>query len=657
MSSPERSRARAACLLFAALVPPATLRASQRRDLTSLSLEELLQTKVVSVSKQEETRLMTPAAVHVVTADDVRQSGARTLPEALGLSPGVHAARNTASQWAIGIRGFTGTLARSQLALIDGRSLYTPLFAGTYWDVQDVLLDDVERIEVVRGPGGTLWGANAVNGIVNVITRSARDTQGGFVAAGAGNEEHVSLRARYGGRLGGEGAYRVYGKYFDRDAAFHPATADFDGWHQFRGGVRADWRLRSSDTLTVQGDAYNGRSGQRTGYAIADPPFGVVVEQDARLAGGNLLARWTRSFGAGSQLSIQTYYDRTEREEASFREDRDTFDVDGQYRILLAGRHEIVAGAGARLSNGETAGVPSVVFEPAAKTDDLVTAFVQDSIDVVPGRLRVVLGTKIERNDYTGIELQPSARVLWRADPRHSLWAAVTRAVRTPSRVERDLSLTVALSPGTPAFARVIGSDRFTTERALAFEAGYRAQPSERLVVDLAVFHTRYPNLISLEPGTPFVEDGFPVLPLLLANGIEGRVSGVETAVDARPAGWLVLRAGHDYLNMALEAAPGSADTTSVGAEDASPRHRFHLRASFALPGGVSFDTRYRWIARLPAQDVPAYSELDARLAWRPREALELALVGHNLLQPHHAEFGSLTRIERSLLVEATWAW
>ena len=658
MNGGERSRGRAtAASLIIALAPPAALRAGQQADLTTLSLEQLLQTKVISVSKQEETRLATPAAVHVVTGADVVQSGARTLPDALRLSPGVHVARNTASQWAIGIRGFTGTLARAQLALIDGRSVYTPLFAGTYWDVQDVLLDDLERIEVVRGPGGTLWGANAVNGIVNVITKSAWDTQGGLVAAGGGNEEHVSLRGRYGGRLGDAGAYRVYGKYFDRDAAFHPEAGDFDDWHQYRAGVRTDWRFRGTDTLSVQGEAYGGRSGQRTSYAVYSPPFGVVVEQDARLAGGHLLARWTRSFGSGSSLAVQTYYDRTEREVANFQEDRDTVDVDGQYRFL-AGRHEMVAGAGARLSRGRTGGVPSVVFDPAAKTDELVTAFVQDSYDAVPGRLRVVVGTKLERNDYTGVELQPSARVLWRPAPRHSLWAAVTRAVRTPSRVERDLSLTVALSPGTPAFARVIGSDRFTTERALSFEAGYRAQPGQRFVVDMAVFHTRYPNLLSLESGAPFLEGGFPIVPFRIANGLRGRVSGLETAADTRPAEWLVLRAGHDYLNMALEPAPGSADTTSAVAEDASPRHRLHLRATLRPPRrAVSLDARWRWVARLPSQDVPAYSELDVRLAWQLRERLELAVAGRNLLHSHHAEFGSLTRVERSVFAEATWAW
>jgi iron complex outermembrane receptor protein len=302
--------------------------------------------------------------------------------------------------------------------------------------------------------------------------------------------------------------------------------------------------------------------------------------------------------------------------------------------------------------------VPSVVFDPADKSDELVTAFVQDSYDAVPGRLRVVLGTRFERNDYTGVELQPSARLLWRAAPRHSLWAAVTRAVRTPSRVERDLSLTLALSPGTPAFARVVGGDRFTTEKALSVEAGYRAQPGESLVVDMAVFHTRYPNLLSLEPGAPLVEDGFPIVPFLIANGLRGRVSGIETAVDVRPAEWLVVRAGHDYLNMALEPASGSADTTSSAAEDASPRHRLHLRATLRSPGRpLSLDARWRRVARLPAQDVPAYSELDLRLAWQPRERLELAVAGRNLLHSHHAEFGSLTRVERSVFAEATWAW
>ena len=665
MNGGERSRGRAtAASLIIALAPPAALRAGQQADLTTLSLEQLLQTKVISVSKQEETRLATPAAVHVVTGADVVQSGARTLPDALRLSPGVHVARNTASQWAIGIRGFTGTLARAQLALIDGRSVYTPLFAGTYWDVQDVLLDDLERIEVVRGPGGTLWGANAVNGIVNVISKSAADTQGGLVVLGAGNQERGFGRARYGGRWSG-GAYRVYGLYHSRAPEQHPDGVDFDGWHMLRGGFRSDWTREPSQTLTVQGDVYTGRAGQRTTFARFDPPFVETVERDASLSGGNLRARWQRALTGTREIRIQVYYDRTHRGEAAFSETRDTYDLDAQYRFRLPGRHEVLAGIGYRLSDGRTRSLPALGFVPPERTDDLFSAFLEDTVELVPGRLQVAVGSKVERNDYSGFELQPSVRLGFETRPGQRLWAAVTRAVRTPTRFDRDLVFNTAFVAGTPAFARLLGDDGFETERSLVYETGYRARLSPRVALGLAAFHNRYPNLVSYEVGEPFLEPGRVVVPLRTANGTHGNVTGVEIDCDVRPLdGWLV-RGTYSYLNMSVSPQVSSNDTGSGAVEDASPRHMASVASTLRLPGRVTLGAFYRWLARLPSRDIPAYSELDFHVAWRLSGRLELTAAGRNLLHPHHPEWsatvGELTDrdagVRRSFHVQAAVTW
>jgi iron complex outermembrane recepter protein len=645
--------------LIGTLLAPATLFGSDdQRDLTSMSLEELGQVKVTAVSKTEEPRFRTPAAVHVVTAEDIRRAGVTSIPEALRLAPGVHVARVNSSQSAVGIRGFTNRLARSQLALMDGRSLYTPLFAGTYWETQDTLLEDVARIEIVRGPGGTLWGANAVNGIVNIVTKDAKDTQGWFVSAGGGNEERAFFRARYGGTIADKGSYRVYGKYFRRDAAFHPTTDDYDAWHMAQGGFRTDWKLRGDDRLTVQGDAYSGRAGERTTLSFYDPPYQRIVERQAPLSGGNVAARWAHLMN-GSALTVNTYYDRTNRREPSFQESRDTLELDLQHEFGLSESQRVVWGLGYRLSDGRGRGSETLAFNPPDRTDHIFSAFVHDDVGLVKDRLRLSLGTKLERNQYTGFELQPSARMFWAPGPRQAVWTAVSRAVRTPSRVERDLFLTVALSATDPLFARVIGNDGFKSERTWAYEAGYRIQPADRLSLEAAVFHNRYSDLTSLEQDGPFVEGGRQIVPVRFANMLRGRSSGVElTSLAHLSARWWI-SAEYSYLSLQLETKPGSTDSTSVAAAGASPRHMARVQSSWSLPGHVDVDVGFRWVDRLPSQKVPAYSELDARVGWLVVPPLELGIVGQNLIHRHHLEFGGSppTEMERSVYGEARWRW
>ena len=631
-----------------------------QRDLTAMSLEELAQTKVTTVSKTEEPRFQTPAAIQVVTADDIERTGITSIPEALRLSPGVHVARINSDQWAVGIRGFSSRLARSQLAIMDGRTLYNPLFAGTYWEAQDTLLEDVERIEIVRGPGGTLWGANAVNGIVNIVTKNTADTHGGFVSAGGGNEEQAFVRARYGGAIADKGSYRVYGKYFRRDSAFHATTDAYDDWHMTQGGFRTDWKLQGDDRLTVQGDAYSGRVGERATLSFYERPFLRTVEQDAPLSGGNVTARWAHLMN-GSAFTVNTYYDRTNREEPSFRESRDTFEMDVQHQLGLGERQRLVWGLGYRLSDGRGRGSETLTFNPPDRTDHIFSVFVHDEVSLVKDRLRLSAGTKLERNQYTGFEVQPSARVIWSPGPRQAVWAAASRAVRTPSRVERDLALSVALSPTLPLFARIVGNDGFTSEKTWAYEGGYRIQPASRLSLEAAAFHDRYGDLTSLEQDRPFVESGRQVFPYRFANLLRGHSSGVEVTSLAHLTSRWSVSAEYSYLSLHLETEPGSTDKTSVASSaGSSPRHMARAQSSWSLPGDVDVNVAFHWIDELPAQKVPAYSELDGRVGWRVVPRLELAVVGQNLLHAHHAEFGGSpdpAEIERSVYAEARWRW
>jgi iron complex outermembrane recepter protein len=632
-------------------------------DLTNLSLEELAGIKVISVQKRPESLKNTPAAVSVITGDEIEASGATSIPSLLRRAPGVHVAQLDASQWAIGIRGFTNSVARAQLALMDGRSLYTPLFAGTYWDVQNVFLEDVDRIEIVRGPGGTLWGANAVNGVVNVITRDAAETQGGLVVLGGGNQERGFGRARFGGKRGEEATYRVHGMYFDRAAE---SRDGYDGWHVLQGGFRTDWTPNASERLTVQADAYRGRAGRRTTFATFSPPYVETLEADAELSGGYLRARWDRSFSEGRAFTVQAYYDRTNRREPQFGEKRDTLDVDAQYRFELPGRQELAAGLGYRVSEGRTTSVPTLSFVPPDQTDDLFSAFIEDTVQLVPGRLALTVGTKVERNDYSDFELQPGGRLMFNATFAHGFWMGLTRAVRTPARFDRDLVLNVAISPGTPAFARILGDDGFETERSLVYEAGYRGQLSRHVSVDVAGFYNRYPNLASYEVGVPFPEPGRLIVPLRASNRTDGKVGGVEVGADIRPSGRWLLRASYAFLNMQITPQLSSNDMGSGAIEDASPRHQVGVSSATSLPGRVSLGAFYRWVARLPSQNVPDYSELDARLAWRALDRLDLVLAGQNLLQARHVEFGPGTiggsaageqQVGRSVFAQATFRW
>lgn len=648
--------------------PP--LQVATAPSLTDLSLEELMNVEVVTFSKNPERLFDTPAAIYVITQEDIRRSGVTSIPEALRMAPGVEVARINSSQWAIGIRGFNSRLSRSILVLIDGRSVYSPLFAGVYWEAQDLMLEDVERIEVIRGPGGTIWGANAVNGVINIITKHSKETQGGLVTLGGGTEEQGFGGVRYGGAIGENLHYRVYGKYFNRDAGFHAAGNDFDDWRMGQGGFRADLDLPNRNDMTLQGDIYSGKLGQRTLYAIYTPPFSRTVEEDGRIGGGNLLFHWGHVQSERLDWTLKIYYDRTLRDEANFQEERDTTDLDFQSRFRFLPGQELTWGLGYRLSAGKSEKIAAVTFDPPRSADSLYSAFAQYKISFLEERVVATLGSKFEHNDYSGFEIQPSARLIWKATPDQVVWTAITRAVRTPSRVERDLQAAISIDPTRPTFLRLVGNDSFDSERVVSYELGYRVQPTRRVLLTSTAFYNHYTSLTSLEPGAPFAEAGAPnpdrlIFPLFFENRMEGKSYGAEMMSDVKLLDWWRINLIYSFLELELQRKANSQDAgTEQGTEGASPHHQVGLRSLMELPGHLEFDWFLRYVDKLPAQATRQYYNLDVRVGWRPRTDLELSVVGQNLLDNHHPEFGpgssgvtDITEVERGVYAKVTYLW
>ncbi len=610
-------------------------------QLKKLSLEELMDIEVTSVSKRPERLSETASAIQVITQEDIRRSGATRLPEALRLASNLEVAQIDSRQWAISARGFNSTFTNKLLVLIDGRTVYTPLFAGVFWDVQDTLLEDIDRIEVISGPGATLWGANAVNGVINIITKKAKNTQGPLLLGGGGAELRGFGGVRYGGALAPNLQYRVYGKYFDRDGSVLSDGRDAnDDWHIGQGGFRMDWDASKSNAFTVQGDGYDGRISQ----AGAD---------EIDVSGANVIGRWSHTFSDDSDLQLQLYYDRTHRDiPGVIAEDLDTYDVDFQHRFPLGERHDIVWGLGYRLIEDDVGNTPAVAFLPPQVSRQWFSGFVQDEIALMEDRVHLTLGTKIEHNDYTGFELQPSGRLAWRLSQQQTLWSAVSRAVRTPSRVDREF-----FQPGSPPFG-IAGGPDFESEELLAYELGYRVQPFSRLALSLAAYYNDYDDLRSQEQIRP--PAAFPVV---VANGLEGESYGAELTADYRVTDWWRLRAGYTELRIDLRPKPGSTDTTFGSNESQDPERYFSLRSSLDLPGHWELDGAFRYVSRIDNQQVPAYGELDVRLGWQASPELELSIVGQNLLHDDHAEFGALVtrgaitrrEIERGVFAKVLW--
>jgi iron complex outermembrane receptor protein len=616
------------------------------QSLTRLSVEDLARIQVVTVSRRPETSLEAAGAVYAISPEEIRLSGGTAIPDVLRLSPGLQASVIDADEWALTIRGFASRLSRSILVRMDGRSVWTPLFAGVFWDAQDTMLDDVERIEVSRGPGGPLFGANAMNGVISVVTRSAADTQRGLVVAGLGNEEGFGS-GRWGGRLGATTFYRGYAKYLERDGTRPLAGPGYDDtWRLGQAGFRVDASPLSGHRFTLQGDAYRGEAGQQATVATFTAPYSTVLTGDARFDGANAVARWSRPTSGRAELTAQLYYDHTSRDEVYFDEDRDTVDLDVQHRFPWASRHEAVVGAAYRLSHGRFAGPETLQILPPSRHDDIASLFAHDELRVMGGRLRLGLGAKLEWNDYSGWNVQPAARAAFVVRASHVVWASVTRAVRTTSRVEHDLLSYTSLSASAPLFARTSGSPDFEPESVLAFEAGYKGQPLRTVLVTVSAFQNEYHDLATSVAGSPVIEPTTPprsVVPVRITNGPGGEVRGAEVRAVFSPAPAFRLQAAYTFLDQRLEAAPGAAAPPTN-----TPRHQLWMTGTAAAGDDLDLSLVFRQVGSIPGHRTPSFAELDARIAYRPWARLELAVVGRNLLHAAHPEFGGGFEVVRS---------
>jgi iron complex outermembrane recepter protein len=594
---------------------PDTLYATQ--SLKHLSLEELMNIQVTSVSKHAEKLLDAPSAIQVITAEHIRQSGVTTLPEALRLASNLQVAKVNASQWAISARGFNNVLADKLLVMIDGRSVYTPLYAGVYWDVQNVMLEDVDRIEVISGPGGTLWGANAVNGVINIVTKKAQNTQGLFAEAGSGNQLPWMANARYGGTIGKKVYYRIYGmgqKQSDTRALTDGKTAN-DKWSFGQGGFRLDWDQSTKNKITLQGDFYDG-------YPNPDGATPVVT------MGGNVLARWSHTTSEKSDWQVQAYYDHTWRDLLNgFTEKLQTLDLDWAYRFGTGRKHEWTWGGDIRMMDDRMHNLELFAFEPAQKKLHLYGTFVQDKITLVQNKLSLTAGTKVEHNNYTGIEWSPTARVSWTPNSKQTIWTAASRAVRTPSRIDQDFTLSIA--PGVP----FIKGSTFRAETMVAYEAGWRIQLQSNLSMTVSSFYNQYDYLRSVEPGPPPIG-----IPVTFSNGVKGHSYGAEISANWQITQWWHMRGGYTFVEKNLKVKEGSADMNEASAESNDPCHQVMTQSLFnwnRWNAGFVF----RWIDALPDPFIPAYSALDMKVGWMATKHIELSVVGQNVLDERHLEF------------------
>ena len=632
------------------LLCAAVLGAQEPTDLSDLTLEELLRLQVTTASRKEQSLLDTPAAVSVIRDDDLRRMGVRSLPEALRMVPGANVSRIDANLWAISLRGFSDRFANKLQVLIDGRSVYSPSFSGVWWDQQDTFLEDVERIEVIRGPGGAVWGANAVNGVINVITRRAKATQGVVAFAGGGTEERAFGGLRYGGAAGDDVHYRAFVQGFDRDEMRDPVTDDpaHDDTWQGRAGFRADATASEVDEITILGEVFHGFSGATNVVPAPFPIFAEAGNEHYRNTGGHAILRWDRRLGGMSLLTVQASFTRTVFETSFVTETRDTFDVDLTHRFALLEGHDVVWGAGYRLTGYDFSNSFFLALDPAEAVDDVVSLFVQDEIELAEKTLSLTLGARAEYNDYTGVELQPSARLSLSPHERHQLWLAVSRAVRTPSRGEDTLRINVAVLPPPPAppgltdtQIRWVGSRHFESEELLAYEAGYRVLLNHAISVDAAIFYNDYDHFRSIEPRETFVEGTSLVVLSEFDNKFEARTYGAEIALTWQVTeGWRLYGA-YTFLRENIDPDGDSLDTFNEVEEDQDAKGQAFVRSSHDLAERVKFDAMARYVGPIGGQrDVDAYAELDLRLAWSPRPFLELSVVGQNLLHDAHRESG-----------------
>jgi iron complex outermembrane receptor protein len=625
----------ALCLVLAAA--NAVAGEARAPDLTRLSLEELGRIAVTSVSRAPEPLLEAPAAIYVITREDIQRSGATNVAEALRLAPNLQLTQYGSSNYVMSARGFGARpdvqqFSNKLLLLIDGRSVYSPLFSGIYLDTQDVLMSNISRIEVISGPGATLWGANAVNGVINIITQPAWLADGAAVTAAAGNRER-DFTAQYGGSSGSGSSYLVYAKALQRDAMhLEDGSSVEDGWHRGQAGVRFDFD-RPAGLFTLQGDAYAGEN-DKAGPGTQS------------LGGANLLGRWEGRRGS-SDFRLQGYLDHVRRgapaDGARFAVN--TFDVDGQQGLAWGGRHQLVWGAGARLYRYDIDNTATLLFEPSSDTLHIWNVFAQDTMAVTPA-LKLTLGLKLEHNSYTGWEPQPDVRLAWQANDSNLLWAAGSRAVRAPTPLDVDVIEKV------DGAVFLEGNPRFRSEEVLAWEAGWRGLVSPRLSVSLSTFYNRYDDLRTVE-----ISDTPTFLPLRWGNLMAGHTWGMTGWASWQVTPWWRLTPGFTLLRKRLHQKPEASELLDVSQSGNDPRAHALLKSAFDLGAHQTLDLNLRHVGRLQNPELPAYTELSARYAWQVSAAWEVALRGDNLLHERHLEYPAPAGVPigRSVLAEVRW--
>jgi iron complex outermembrane receptor protein len=641
--------------------------ASPTDDPLNMDLEQLTKADVVvpsfdqpvnSVTRQESTVGRSPAAVFVITQEMIRRSGAQAVPELLRMAPGVDVAKIDSNTWAVAIRGFNSRFENKLLVMVDRRIVYSPTFGGVFWDTTDLMLQDVERIEVVRGPGATVWGTNATNGVISIYTKQAKDTQGSMVATGGGTYERNFENVRLGGTAGQDKDinWRVYGRQFERSQGYNPADAH-DGWNQARGGYRVDWTPSKQDVITTEGDIYSGMSGQSLLMSQPTPPFQQLAYDNADVRGGDAIFRWNHEIDDDTSWQFQTYYDEYIRDWLPMIESRRNWYVDYQYKLALGERHELVAGANYWLSADSTSGNFDFSLQPPKFITNWASAFIQDQIALVPDRWYFTAGTKFEENTFGGFQVEPSLRLLFMPSERQSVWAAVSRAVRMPTRVNTGGAANQFISSPPPTFFSLRGGPTIP-EDLLAYELGYRAQPNDGFSWDVATFVNRYQHLMGVAPAIPTFVNGDLLLISKQANNVAGNTYGVELTANWKiMERWSVMGSYTWFLPV----LHSDVATNVAQLAGPNPRNQVYVRSSWDLPNHVQFDLIPRYVDSLSYIDIPTYITMDMRLAWQRTKNMELSIVGQNLLQAHHAEFfdfvGQLvqTQVPRSVYAMITW--
>lgn len=653
------------CLLGVALnlCPEFGTAAEAAPDIETFSINELMQMEVSSASRKSQTVSDTAAAAFVISQEDIRRSGATSIPDALRLAPGIEVAQINASVWAVTARGFNGRYANKLLVLMDGRSVYTPLFSGVFWDLQDTMMEDIERIEVIRGPGAVMWGANAVNGVINIITKKAKDTQGNLFVAGGGNQERGFAGYRHGGRVGEDGSYRVYAKTFERNTFVNAAGERMhDDWRSVQGGFRIDDRISNDSRYTVQGDVYRKNVGNTVPAQTVVPPFNTPFNVDDHAEGANLLGRWEGNFGDGSEFMLQGYYDRVNFSAAALSDSQDMLDIDFQHRLHPNPDHDLMWGASYRFIHSTASSSAAISFSPNSLGYHNGSVFVQDDITLIDDTLRLTLGTKLEESHFGRTQVQPNARLMWTPAPKHSVWASVSRAARTPSRGESQANIALGSAPPPFTMIQVMAQPdpKLRAEKVFSAEIGYRTQWTDKFSTDITAFSNHYTDLIMFRQGV--LDFATLTQPMIWYNNSrEVTTRGIEIASEWQVLDWMRFTGNYSHLKIEMPYDTANPDTAGL-----SPRHRGSLRWQMDLPEKVKLDLTLRHVGKLAAvgQEVQAYTTFDARLAYEPYTGLELAVIAQNLFSPRHPEYhdssaislpGSALEVPRSIYGKLSW--